>query len=243
MNTAPSWAVRLNALNQWLTKDLFGGPRHLKWAWAINLHKGLTLPVVLLLMIGYQNFSVAAWVYLGLHGGYGICWLIKHWAFPDRKWEARVTYGGAAFTFLFLATYWLAPYLLISDVLGSDRPVPPAWRIGVSVLIFVVGVTVMAAADSQKTFALRSSKTLLEDGLFRYVRHPNYLGEMMLYGAFALLVGHWIPWAVLAYWWMGLFWVNMKMIEASISRYPGWEAYKSRTSLLLPWKMFSRAAR
>jgi len=23
---------------------------------------------------------------------------------------------------------------------------------------------------------------------------PNYLGEMIIYGSFALMVGHWLPW-------------------------------------------------
>ena len=61
---------------------------------------------------------------------------------------------------------------------------------------------------------------------FRYVRHPNYLGEMMIYGSFALMVWHWLPFAVLAWVWIGLFAVNIRLKEASMSRYPEWEQYK-----------------
>ena len=63
-------------------------------------------------------------VFLALHGTYGLCWLLKHAAFPDRSWERRITLGGA---FMSVATvlgpYWLFPFLLVSDVLGP-RPAP-----------------------------------------------------------------------------------------------------------------------
>jgi Protein of unknown function (DUF1295) len=48
---------------------------------------------------------------------------------------------------------------------------------------------------------------------FRYVRHPNYLGEMMIYGSFALMVWHWLPFVVLAWVWIGLFAVNQVLTD------------------------------
>ena len=62
--------------------------------------------------------------------------------------------------------------------------------------------------------------------MHRYIRHPNYTGEMMIYGGLALLVWHWIPFVVLAWVWIGLF-LNMVVKEASMSRYPEWAAYKA----------------
>jgi hypothetical protein len=80
----------------------------------------------------------------------------------------------------------------------------------------------MIAADAQKYFALRLQPGLITDGMFRSVRHPNYLGEMMIYGSFALIVWHWLPVVVLAWVWGGLFAVNISLKEASMSRYPDW---------------------
>jgi protein-S-isoprenylcysteine O-methyltransferase Ste14 len=57
---------------------------------------------------------------------------------------------------------------------------------------------------------------------------------MLVYGSYALLVGHWLPWAVLAWVWLGIFLPNMLLAEASLSRYPEWEAYRARTGFLLP---------
>jgi protein-S-isoprenylcysteine O-methyltransferase Ste14 len=233
----PGWAMAMNAFNTFLSQDLLGGPKQVKIAWVINLHKFLTVFVVGLFMILFNNYSAAAWVYLALHGTYGFCWLLKHVAFRDAKWETRITFGGAAFLFLLLATYWIAPFLLISNVLGADRLAPPLWLIAFCIILFTLGLTIMTASDCQKNITLKHRQGLITDGMFKHVRHPNYLGEMMLYASFALLVQHWIPWLVLAYWWITVFLVNMLVIESSLSRYPEWEAYKSRTGRLLPWRL------
>ncbi|WP_342635683.1 hypothetical protein [Gloeothece verrucosa] len=54
---------------------------------SINLHKGLTFVFILALMAIYQNYNLGAWVYLALHGTYGILWLLKDQLYPDKKWE------------------------------------------------------------------------------------------------------------------------------------------------------------
>ena len=58
--------------------------------------------------------------------------------------------------------------------------------------------------------------------------------SLMVYGSCALMVGHWWPWAVLAFIWGTLFATNMVMTEASLSRYPGWAEYKRRSWWLVP---------
>ena len=92
----------------------------------------------------------------------------------------------------------------------------------------------MIAADAQKYFTLRLQPALITDGIFRYVRHPNYLGEMMIYLSFALMVWHWLPLVALAWVWSGLFAVNIILKEVTMSRYPEWEQYKKHSWRLLP---------
>lgn len=236
----PNWAKTIDSFYTYLGQEFLGGPKVIKMAWVINLHKFLIVFVVALLMIQFNNFSTAAWVYLALHGTYGFCWLLKHIAFRDSRWNTKVTFAGATILFLMLATYWIAPYLLISNVLGANRPAPSNLLITFCISLFALGLTMMIASDCQKHFTLKYRRGLITEGMFRYVRHPNYLGEMVLYASFALLVRHWIPWVVLAYLWTTVFFVNMLFIEASISRYPEWEAYKARTGRLLPWRFFIR---
>jgi protein-S-isoprenylcysteine O-methyltransferase Ste14 len=49
------------------------------------------------------------------------------------------------------------------------------------------------------------------NGMYRFIRHPNYLGEMMIYASFALMVWQWLPVVVLTWIWSGLFAVNMTL--------------------------------
>jgi steroid 5-alpha reductase family enzyme len=80
----------------------------------------------------------------------------------------------------------------------------------------------------------------MERGLWRYSRHPNYLGEIMFWLSmylFALAVG-------LGFWWSGIGVVAMvaMFLGASIpmlddrseARRPEFAAYRRRTSALIP---------
>jgi protein-S-isoprenylcysteine O-methyltransferase Ste14 len=92
-------------------------------------------------------------------------------------------------------------------------------------------------ADCQKYFTLKYHQGLIREGLFKYIRHPNYLGEIMLYASYALIVQHWIPWAILTWVWIGVFLVNILQKEASMSRYSEWTEYKKQSGMLIP-KLF-----
>jgi len=98
----------------------------------------------------------------------------------------------------------------------------------------LIGSVIMIAADAQKYYTLRLRRGLITTGIHRYIRHPNYLGEMLIYASFAMMVWHWLPVLVLAWVWTGLFAVNMIMKEVSLSRYAEWKAYKKRSKWLLP---------
>lgn len=66
-------------------------------------------------------------------------------------------------------------------------------------------------------------KGLIDEGFFRYSRNPNYLGEIMIYFSFSLLVNHPIPYLIDLYVWSSLFVVNMKVKDASLKKKKGWD--------------------
>ena len=99
----------------------------------------------------------------------------------------------------------------------------------------LVGRLLLVDALGTRFRELRVKRGLITDGMHKHIRHPNYLGEMMIYGSFAMMVGHWLPWLWLAYIWGSLFAVNMALKEASMSRYPEWADYKKRTWWLVPY--------
>jgi len=232
----PSWVASLRKITDYLGNDFLGGPRVLKLAWVINLHKAGTGPAMLFLMFYYQNFSIGPWLYLALHGSYGIAWLIKDFSFPDPRWQLRITFGGAFNIFVFhLTPYWLFGWLLISQPVEPMYPLPtPAWYALCVSLCFLGGV-VMCVSDAQKYFTLKIRRGLITDGMQKYVRHPNYIGEMVLYAGLAMLSWHWFPAVDLLLVWVTVFLPNMVIKEMSLSRYPEWAEYKKRTWWLIPF--------
>lgn len=232
----PAWAQAMRRFTNWLSNDCGGGPRPWKLAWVINFQKGGTFMFLGWLMWYYQNTSTAAWVYLAMHGSYGLVWLLKDVAFPDANWQRKVTWLGGINAFLgVLGLYWVFGWLLISGASQPEYPLPEAAWFCLCITLCVLGSVLMIAADAQKFYTLRVQRGLITDGVHRYIRHPNYLGEMMIYGSFAMMAWHWFPVLVLAWVWIGLFAVNMIHKEASMSRYPQWAQYKKDSWWLIPF--------
>jgi steroid 5-alpha reductase family enzyme len=195
----------------------------------INLHKALTPVAVIALMMFYGNFSIAAWIYLSLHGTYGILWLLKDRLYPDRQWEQAITWPVALAGMVVLSLYWVAPLLLIAS--GVE---PPAPLIAAAISLNILGVFLHYASDAQKHFTLKYKSGLITEGFFARCRNTNYLGEILIYFSFAMLAMHWLPYAILAGFTLLLFLPNMRKKDASLSRYPEFEAYRQHSGLLLP---------
>lgn len=197
----------------------------------IDSHKAATAPLVLGLMWAYGAWDLrAAWIYLALHGTYGLLWVWKSRVFPDRSWEqdCSLAYGLAIWGGLSL--YWIAPWLLIHRAVV----LPPAWVAG-SIALYATGVFLHFAADMQKHTALRLRPGhLITDGLFARCRNPNYLGELLIYVGFGALAMHWAPFAVLALWLAVVWFPNMLHKDRSLARYPEFDHWRRRSWLFLP---------
>jgi steroid 5-alpha reductase family enzyme len=197
----------------------------------IDSHKGITPLVLLAMMAIYGQWdNPTAWVYLGLHGSYGVLWVLKSRLFPDRQWEQRTGPGYALVILGGLTLYWIAPWL----IMYGDVHAPP-WLLGVSTALYGTGVAFHFAADMQKHTALKLRPGLITDGFFALSRNPNYFGELLIYVSFALLAIHWLPFVVIALYLAVIWFPNMIRKDRSLSRYPGFEAYRRRTRLFIPF--------
>ena len=203
----------------------------------INVHKLLTFAVVLGLMYFYGNFTVAAWVYLALHGTYGIMWLIKDSLYPDRQWEEEIPVAMGVTTFILLGSYWIAPYILISSGVEASAPL-----ICAAIATNLAGVFLHYGSDAQKYFTLKYKQGLITEGFFSRSRNPNYLGEILIYLSFAMLAQHWLPFLILGAFAALIFVPNMLKKDKSLSRYPEFAAYKKRSGLLLPKLLVDKTA-
>lgn len=59
----------------------------------VNAQKGLTIAwcALLLLLFRPHSNSIYAFIYMGLHGGYGVVWLLKDFAVPDVRFRQVVS--------------------------------------------------------------------------------------------------------------------------------------------------------
>ena len=92
----------------------------------------------------------------------------------------------------------------------------------------------MLLADSQKYYTLKYKKGLISDGLMKYTRNPNYLGEMMLYGAFVVLVNDTISYVCVMQVWLVVFSLRIYQKELSLRKKEGWQEYSQRSWVLIP---------
>jgi steroid 5-alpha reductase family enzyme len=204
----------------------------LKHRYFIDSHKLSNAPVILAMMAYYGAMrNSTAWVYLGLHGAYGLLWFLKSRTFGDAQWEKPITFFLGAGTWAVLSLYWIAPWMIASRGIEA-----PAWFLGVAIAVYAVGVFFHFASDMQKHTALRTRPgVLITDGLWGRTRNPNYFGELLIYVAFTSLAMHWIPLAALGAVVAGVWVPNMLRKDASLSRYPDFAAYKARTKLFVPF--------
>jgi protein-S-isoprenylcysteine O-methyltransferase Ste14 len=202
----------------------------------INLHKGMTSLVVLGLMVAYRNFSIAPWIYLSLHGTYGLMWLIKDAVYPDRQWEKEISLGTGLLTFFLLGLYWLPPFLLISSGTAPAFPL-----IALAIATNILGVMLHFVSDAQKHFTLKYRSGLITEGFFECCRNTNYLGEMLIYLGFAILTQNWLSCLPLGAFVAGVFIPNMLKKDRSLSRYAEFAEYQANSGLLMP-KLFGKKA-
>ena len=138
--------------------------------------------------------------------------------------------------------------LPVSYFLDSDHPPGfGAWMVA-GAAVWLVGLVIETAADAQKSsFRAKpeNSGNFVDSGLWRYSRHPNYFGEMLVWwGLFVYTVPvlHGWAWAVVA----GPVFITLLLLfvsgippleRSAREKYggdPAYRAYTSRTSILVP---------
>jgi len=213
------------------------------------------------------GFLLAALIYFLVDGGYGtrgriVVVLVTVWATrlgyhllvrnrqegEDKRYREMRKGRGEAFWWQSLFTiFWLQAgllWIISAPLLGaivSDAPLS-LWDVA-GALFFAVGLSFEAVADSQlarfKAHPANEGK-VLDTGLWRYSRHPNYFGEAVLWWGFYLFaVGGGQYWTVvgpLLITFLLLRVSGVTMLEKELkSSKPGYADYVQRTSAFIPW--------
>jgi steroid 5-alpha reductase family enzyme len=188
------------------------------WFWAIRLTANWA--------VGWTGLDHEDWRYVAMK---------ERWPVPD--WVVYLA-GVEGFPTLvvWLGCLSLYPALALGDAGFGVID-------GIATVVGIAAVALELAADEQmRAFAAtKQPGEIMERGLWRHARHPNYLGE----------IGFWISlwlFAVAAapgVWWViigplamiGLFLgASIPLLdERSSARRPGFAAHAARTRALLPW--------
>jgi len=117
-----------------------------------------------------------------------------------------------------------------------------SWTDGLGVAIFAVGLFFEAVGDWQlsRFKADPASKgKVMDQGLWRYTRHPNYFGDFCVWWGLWLLSVRIAPWTVIAPLVMSTLLLRVSgvaLLESTITeRRPAYAEYIRKTSAFFPW--------
>ena len=198
----------------------------------IDTNKFITFIAILVMMAVYHQWqNPTAWVYLALHGTYGLLWVLKSNIFPDASWERKTSLWFGVISWFSLVLYWFPAWWIMWKGINA-----PAWLLALTISLSMFGIFFVFAGDMQKFTTLKFHPgELITDGLFRLSRNINYFGEFLIYTAFALLPMVWFAFLPLAAF-IVTFWIpNMVRKERVLASLPGFPAYKKNTRLFFPF--------
>lgn len=118
------------------------------------------------------------------------------------------------------------------------------WLLVLGVLVWVVGLVFESVGDAQLAAYKREPRAtrppVMDRGLWRWTRHPNYFGDACVWwGVFLVAVGatRWSLLTVLspvAMTYFLVFATGARLLERSMMQRPGYPEYAARTSMFVP---------
>lgn len=200
----------------------------------MNLANVSTLIFISTLIFLHEVFTTAAFLYLALYTSYVCCWLIKHYLFPNPRFESDLKMLDLVCSVpILFGAYWALPFMAI--VWAKDMPLAN-YQIFSSVVCFVIGLTTMMVSDAENYYLLmHSPDDIGKLGLTRLIVAPNMIGESFLYTSFAVLTQSPPILLLLIGVWIVLFNPINNMKANSLVHYlQKWELWKRQTGMYLP---------
>jgi steroid 5-alpha reductase family enzyme len=223
--------------------DVFWGTGFAVAAWTAALATGalaLDRPRALAALGAVTVWGLRlSWHLFGRNVGHG----------EDRRYQAMRASHGERFGIVSLFTVFLlqgALVVLVSLPVQAAVAAPPAALGGLDLAglaLFAAGFLFEAVGDAQlQRFKAdpASRGQVMDRGLWRYTRHPNYFGDAVLWWGLGLLgAAAGAPWTLVSPAIMTFLLVRVSgvaLLERDIGdRRPGYRAYVARTSAFVPW--------
>ncbi len=176
--------------------------------------------------------------------------LMRNWGHgEDRRYQAMRAHQGQRFWWRSLFTvFWLQAAILwfvslpIQVAAAAGEPRPLGWLDALGATVFVVGFVFESVGDWQLARFKRDPANrgrVMDRGLWRYTRHPNYFGDACVWWGLYLIAaagGAW--WTILSPLAMTVLLLKVSgvsLLEKTITeRRPEYAAYQARTNAFLP---------
>jgi steroid 5-alpha reductase family enzyme len=234
-----TWLVSLAIKNASIV-DIVWGLGFVAVAWAVRLTEDG--------VVARQNLLVAMVSLWGLRLGGYLFWR-NHGKGEDYRYRAMRKHWGARFPIVSLLTVFTLQGTLMWTVSlgvqlaqGSDSPGLGVLAV-LGVLLWLVGVFFETVGDAQLARFKKdpaNAGQVMNRGLWRFTRHPNYFGDACVWWGIALVAAETGPgrWGLLGAAVMNVLLVRVSgvaLLEKSLSkRKPGYEEYVRRTSSFFP---------
>ena len=125
----------------------------------------------------------------------------------------------------------------------AEADAPLGWIDAAGILLWAIGIAFESVADAQLARFKRTTTAagrVMDRGLWRYSRHPNYFGDFLVwwgFGCIALATGAW--WSLIGPAVMSVLLLRVSgvaLLERTITeRRPAYRDYVARTSAFFPW--------
>ena len=141
---------------------------------------------------------------------------------------------------MFTIAPWLLFIFLLLGIAGGTNP--DAWGTAgyAGAALFLMGSWMNSYAEHARHVWKRQRENhgkLYTQGLFRYSRHPNYLGDLVSFSGLCLISGAWLTAMVPAVMLAGFVFVNIPALESHLHDKYGaaFDGYARRTRKLIPF--------
>lgn len=261
MNILAAFAVALGAAAVLLSVVFVWARRHNRYdvidiAWGVAfvaiaattylaggyLQRGVSVQLLVLLLVCVWGFRLSLHIYRR--------WL--HSREEDHRYQqlrrdyqkkpGGVTWNMFAKVYLVQAVLAVIVSTPVVILMGSEQ-VAWSWWATIGLVVWGIGFFFEAVGDWQlRNFIADPANKgrLMTRGLWKYTRHPNYFGEMTQWWGIYV-----ISWSVAFGWagligplvitWLLVFISGVPLTERHFQGRAGWDAYKRRTSKLVPW--------
>jgi protein-S-isoprenylcysteine O-methyltransferase Ste14 len=201
---------------------------------AINLAKIITILLLGSFAIAFGISGMRQIIYLCLHIGYCVWWLLEQWIYPERRrviFNEPVNIMGILLAILFVGVFYALP-----GFLAFINPTPISlWAVAMGLPLYLFGSLINTSADVQKLTAKQQGVGLVRDGIWRFARHINYFGDLLRYLSFSVIAGS--AWAYLVPAAIAItYWQRIQARERSLlEKYEEYPEYQQKSKQFIPF--------